>query len=99
MGTNAGPEWQHFEQLTQDIEILRTCLGLIFRSVIEDGKDQKFLEHLEKRIRGHDNDIKKLCSAHYQGFVDSIMELENVRSEAQDLKVGLSSDTYSFKLH
>lgn len=49
------------------------------------------MEHLEQRIKGHDRDIEKLCNAHYQGFIDSILELQNVRSEAQDLKGRISS--------
>ena len=59
----------------------------ICRAIIEEGKHEKFLEHLEQRIKSHDRDIEKLCNAHYQGFIDSIRELLHVRSEAQDLKV------------
>lgn len=57
------------------------------RTIIEDGRHQRFLDHLEQRIKGHDRDIEKLCNVHYQGFIDSILELHNVRAEAQDLKV------------
>lgn len=57
--------------------------------MIENGNHQKFLEFLEQRIRSHDKDIERLCNAHYQGFIDSILELHNVREEAKELKVVL----------
>uniref|UniRef100_A0A1B6C9M8 Exocyst complex component n=1 Tax=Clastoptera arizonana TaxID=38151 RepID=A0A1B6C9M8_9HEMI len=54
---------------------------------IYDGDEHtKFMEQLEARIKTHDKDIERMCNFHYQGFIDSIRELLQVRSQAQKLK-------------
>lgn len=45
------------------------------------------MELLDARIKQHDRDIEKMCNYHYQGFIDSIRELLQVRSQAQKLNV------------
>lgn len=46
------------------------------------------MEKLDDRIKAHDKDIERMCNHHYQGFIDSIRELLQVRSQAQQLNVG-----------
>ena len=45
------------------------------------------MDRLDARIKNHDKDIEKMCNHHYQGFIDSIRELLEVRSQANKLKV------------
>lgn len=49
------------------------------------------MKKLETRIKSHDKDIERMCNAHYQGFVDCIHELLQVRPQAQRLKREMSS--------
>ena len=44
------------------------------------------MERLDARIKNHDKDIERMCNAHYQGFVDCIHELLQVRPQAQLLE-------------
>lgn len=52
------------------------------------------MEKLDERIKAHDKDIERMCNHHYQGFIDSIRELLQVRSQAQQLNVGLRFKDY-----
>lgn len=45
------------------------------------------MECLDTRIKSHDKDIERMCNFHYQGFIDSIRELLQVRTQAQKLNV------------
>ncbi|XP_059475488.1 exocyst complex component 6B isoform X3 [Neocloeon triangulifer] len=57
---------------------------------IYDGDEHKsFMEKLDARIKTHDKDIEKMCNFHYQGFIDSIRELLQVRTQAQKLNEGV----------
>lgn len=40
---------------------------------------------MEQRIRSHDKDIERICNLSYQGFIDSIQELLQVRTQAHQL--------------
>lgn len=42
-------------------------------------------EQLENRIKSHDKDIEKICNLYYQGFIESIRELLQVRTQAKSL--------------
>lgn len=59
----------------------------MFRAIYEGDEYEKFMERLDARIKNHDRDIERMCNFHYQGFIDSIRELLQVRSKAQKLKV------------
>ncbi|CAK8688844.1 unnamed protein product [Clavelina lepadiformis] len=61
-------------------------LGPALRAVYEGNDHEKFLERLDCRIKQHDRDIERMCNFHYQGFIESITELINVRSDAEKLK-------------
>lgn len=58
-----------------------------FRAIYDGDEHQKFMERLDARIKNHDKDIERMCNFHYQGFIDSIRELLQVRSQANKLKV------------
>ena len=77
---------QHHELFLQEIEAVDEYWGPTFRGVYESGQHELFLERLEERIKKHDKDIEKMCSHHYQGFIDSVRDLLRVRSEATQLK-------------
>lgn len=61
----------------------------LFRAIYDGHEHQKFMEKLDERIKAHDKDIERMCNHHYQGFIDSIRELLQVRSQAQQLNVSL----------
>lgn len=50
-----------------------------------------FMRKLDSRIKSHDKDIERMCNAHYQGFVDCIHELLQVRPQAERLKKDIMS--------
>ena len=77
---------QHHELFLQEIEAVDEYWGPTFRGVYESGQHEMFLERLEERIKKHDKDIEKMCSHHYQGFIESVRDLLRVRSQATQLK-------------
>ena len=82
---------QHHELFLQEIEAVDEYWGPTFRGVYESGEHALFLERLEERIKRHDRDIERMCSHHYQGFIDSVRDLLRVRSEASQLKAEVTT--------
>uniref|UniRef100_A0A1B6KDJ2 Exocyst complex component n=1 Tax=Graphocephala atropunctata TaxID=36148 RepID=A0A1B6KDJ2_9HEMI len=76
---------QHYELFLQEIEGIDDYWGPTFRAIYDGDEHQKFMEQLDTRIKNHDRDIERMCNFHYQGFIDSIRELLQVRSQAQNL--------------
>lgn len=76
---------QHHELLLQEIESIDDYWGPTFRAIYDGDEHQKFMERLDARIKSHDKDIERMCNFHYQGFIDSIRELLQVRSQAKRL--------------
>ncbi|XP_029035533.1 exocyst complex component 6 isoform X2 [Osmia bicornis bicornis] len=76
---------QRDDLLIQEIEGIDDYLGPTFRAIYDGHEHQKFMEKLDERIKAHDKDIERMCNHHYQGFIDSIRELLQVRSQAQQL--------------
>ena len=63
-------------------------MSCIRRRNVYDGDDpDAFLERLDLRIKAHDKEIERMCNYHYQGFIESIRSLLQVRSDADNLKV------------
>ncbi|XP_046615020.1 exocyst complex component 6B isoform X1 [Neodiprion virginianus] len=60
-------------------------IGLVIRAIYDGQEHQQFMEKLDDRVKSHDKDIERMCNHHYQGFIDSIRELLQVRSQAQQL--------------
>ncbi|XP_034941407.1 exocyst complex component 6B isoform X1 [Chelonus insularis] len=78
---------QH-EHLLCEIESTDTSsVGLVIRAIYDGHEHQKFMEKLDERIKSHDKEIERMCNHHYQGFIDSIRELLQVRSQAQQLNM------------
>ncbi|XP_073945592.1 exocyst complex component Sec15 [Choristoneura fumiferana] len=75
----------------QEIEGIDDYWGPAFRSVYEGEGHEAFVQQLDERIKQHDKEIEKLCNFHYQGFIDSIRELLQVRSHAEELHAEISN--------
>ncbi len=54
-----------------------------------DGDDpvKQFMDKLDGRIKSHDKEIERMCNYHYQGFIESIRGLLQVRTDVENLKV------------
>uniref|UniRef100_A0A8D9FF77 Exocyst complex component n=2 Tax=Cacopsylla melanoneura TaxID=428564 RepID=A0A8D9FF77_9HEMI len=76
----------HYDLLIQEIESVDDYLGPTFRAIYDGGEHDQFMEHLENNIKNHDKDIERMCNFHYQGFIDSIRELQQVKAQAMHLK-------------
>lgn len=57
------------------------------RNVYEGPDPPKFEERLDSRIKNHDREIERMCNYHYQGFIESVRGLLQVRSDVENLKV------------
>ena len=57
-----------------------------FRTIFEGDPDQ-FQERLDARIKAHDKEIERMCNYHYQGFIESVRGLLQVRGDVEKLKV------------
>lgn len=58
-----------------------------FRAIYDNDEHVAFLDKLDQRIKHHNKDIERLCNVYYQGFIESIRELLEVRSQAKKLNV------------
>lgn len=71
--------------LIQEIEALEENYQSTFRSILQsDIKTETVCDQLEKRIVQHDREIERICRD-YQGFIDSIRELLQVRTQTKNL--------------
>ncbi|XP_059475470.1 exocyst complex component 6B isoform X1 [Neocloeon triangulifer] len=79
-----------YEHLLYELETNDTSsVGLVIRAIYDGDEHKSFMEKLDARIKTHDKDIEKMCNFHYQGFIDSIRELLQVRTQAQKLNEGV----------
>jgi exocyst complex component 6 len=69
----------------QDIEAVDDYWGGTFRSILESENTANISKEIDLRIRSHDKDIERICNLYYQGFIDSIRELLQVRSQSKNL--------------
>lgn len=81
---------QH-ELYLQEIEGIDDYWGPTFRAIYENEEHVDFQKKLDERIRHHDKDIERLCNVYYQGFIESVRELLEVRSQAKKLNVSCLS--------
>lgn len=79
-----GANTQH-DLYLQEIEGIDDYWGPTFRAIYDNEEHTDFQDKLEQRIRHHDKDIERLCNVYYQGFIDSVRELLEVRSQAKKL--------------
>jgi len=71
--------------LIQEIEAVEENYQSTFRSILQsDTKTETVCDQLEKRIVHHDREIERICRD-YQGFIDSIRELLQVRTQTKNL--------------
>jgi hypothetical protein len=57
------------------------------RSVYDGPAPEKFLDRLDARIKAHNKEIERMCNHHYQGFIESVHSLLQVRGDVEKLKV------------
>ena len=60
---------------------------MFFRTVYDSDGHKMFMEKLDESIQQHDKEIEKMCNFHYQGFIESVNELLNVKGDTHKLKV------------
>lgn len=68
-----------------------SSLSSVIRVIYEGDEYDDFMKKLDDQIRNYDKDIERMCNAHYQGFVDGIHELLQVRPQANKLKMDILS--------
>uniref|UniRef100_A0A915JCW0 Exocyst complex component 6 n=1 Tax=Romanomermis culicivorax TaxID=13658 RepID=A0A915JCW0_ROMCU len=56
------------------------------KAIYDGGDAHKFIRALEKKIKHYDRDIEKLCSHHYNSFVEAVQELLDLRSQCDNIK-------------
>jgi len=69
------------------VKLLMLVCTVVDRSVYEGPEPEKFLDHLDARIKSHNKEIERMCNHHYQGFIESVHSLLQVRSDVEKLKV------------
>jgi len=78
---------QNQEHLLQEIESIDDYWGPTFRAIYDQDNDShKFINTLDNRIKQYDKEIERMCNFYYQGFIDSIRELQQVENQASKLK-------------
>ncbi|KAJ8918997.1 hypothetical protein NQ315_016901 [Exocentrus adspersus] len=69
----------------QEIEGIDDYWGPTFRAIFDNDEQVAFKKKLEDRIKHHDKDIERLCNVYYQGFIESVRELLEVKSQSNKL--------------
>ena len=89
---NAEQEFFLYELETTD----SGSIGLVLRAIYDTGDVHKFARALEQRIAHYDKNILKVCTYHYQGFIDSMNQLKNLQTKCANIKVCLTLILYTF---
>uniref|UniRef100_A0AC34G4R1 Uncharacterized protein n=1 Tax=Panagrolaimus sp. ES5 TaxID=591445 RepID=A0AC34G4R1_9BILA len=66
-----------------------SSIGLVLRAIYDSGDVHKFARALEQRIAHYDKNILKVCTHHYQGFIDSMSQLKNLQGRCSEIKVSI----------
>ncbi|CAG9765144.1 unnamed protein product [Ceutorhynchus assimilis] len=74
-----------YDLYLQEIEGIDDYWGPTFRTIFDNHEHLDFKRKLEERIKHHDKDIERLCNVYYQGFIESVTELLEVRSQSKNL--------------
>uniref|UniRef100_A0A915BPH7 Exocyst complex component n=2 Tax=Parascaris univalens TaxID=6257 RepID=A0A915BPH7_PARUN len=90
----ASTSYQQYPELTAEQEFflyeLETTdsgsIGLVLRAIYDCGDVHKFSRALEHRIHHYDRNIQKICSYHYQGHIDSMKQLLQLKSRCLEIK-------------
>ncbi|VDK43756.1 unnamed protein product [Anisakis simplex] len=90
----ASTSYQQYPELSAEQEFflyeLETTdsgsIGLVLRAIYDCGDVHKFSRALEHRIHHYDKNIQKICSYHYQGHIDSMKQLLQLKSRCLEIK-------------
>ncbi|GMT06850.1 hypothetical protein PENTCL1PPCAC_29024, partial [Pristionchus entomophagus] len=86
----ASTSYQTLPEMTPEIYELESTdsgsIGLVLRAIYESGDVTKFSRGLEHRIHQYDKNIQRVCSHHYQGFIDSMKQLMQLREKCAAIK-------------
>lgn len=74
-----------------EIEGLDDHCGQTLATVYERGEQETFAAQLAERVAQHDRAIERKCNYHYQGFIDSVRQLLEVRGEVAQLRTAVTS--------
>ncbi|KAF8363690.1 sec-15, partial [Pristionchus pacificus] len=87
---SASTSYQPLPEMTPEIYELEATdsgsIGLVLRAIYESGDVTKFSRGLEHRIHQYDKNIQRVCSHHYQGFIDSMKQLMQLREKCEAIK-------------
>ncbi|VDN34027.1 unnamed protein product [Gongylonema pulchrum] len=61
-------------------------VGLVLRAIYDCGDVHKFARALEHRIHHYDKSIQRICSYHYQGYIDSMKQLLQLKTRSLEIK-------------
>lgn len=87
--TNAEQEFCLYELETLSDS---SSIGLVLRAIYDSGDVHKFTRALEKRITHYDKSILRVCTHHYQGFLDSLKQLRGLKEKCAEIR-GIAEET------
>ncbi|XP_028391174.1 exocyst complex component 6B-like [Dendronephthya gigantea] len=90
----SGPT-QH-DTLLGEIESSDGPVGPTLKTVYDSDGHKLFMQKLDESITHHDKEIEKMCNFHYQGFIESVNELLNVKGDTHKLKLYVQDLNVSF---
>uniref|UniRef100_A0A1I8ATR9 Exocyst complex component n=1 Tax=Steinernema glaseri TaxID=37863 RepID=A0A1I8ATR9_9BILA len=61
-------------------------VGLVLRAIYDCGDVHKFSRALERRIAQYDKNILKVCTFHFQGYIDAIDQLVQLKERCSEIK-------------
>ncbi|KAL1492031.1 hypothetical protein ABEB36_012535 [Hypothenemus hampei] len=74
-----------YDLYLQEIEGIDDYWGPTFRTIFDNNQHHNFKQKLDERVKQHDKDIERLCNVYYQGFIESVTELLEVKSQSKNL--------------
>ncbi|CAK5127180.1 unnamed protein product [Meloidogyne enterolobii] len=63
-----------------------SSIGLVLRAIYDTGSVHKFTRALDKRITHYDKSILRVCTHHYQGFLDSLKQLRGLKEKCAEIR-------------
>ena len=70
---------------------MSVCPGLlsarVCRAIYDGGNVDRFVSALQQKIRHYDRDIERLCSFHFNGFIEAVQEVLTLREQCRSLRV------------
>lgn len=83
--------------LLGEIESSDGPVGPTLKTIYDSDGHKMFMEKLDESIQHHDKEIEKMCNFHYQGFIESVNELLNVKGDTYKLKLYVKELDEKFK--